>query len=126
MLRLFDPWSNFEHVQNLSRMVKDVQVLLRMITDAIRKSTDEYGLPRMMPDQAYPWLILRPIRECETCALAKCTDTGEMSRLGLHCLPMYAFRGFQYTFDSCPACGCVPCQVLSIKTVWSQTRPDQA
>ena len=23
---------------------------LRMITDAIRKATDQYGLPRMMPD----------------------------------------------------------------------------
>ena len=51
VLRLFDPWSNFEHVQKLSRMAKDVQVLLRMITDATRKSTDQYGLPRMMPDR---------------------------------------------------------------------------
>ena len=51
MLWLFDPWSNFEHVQKLSRMVKDVEVLLRMNTDATRKSTDQYGLPRMMPDR---------------------------------------------------------------------------
>ena len=51
VLWLFDSWSNCEYVQNLSRMVKDVQVLLRMITDAIRKSTDQYGLPRMMPDR---------------------------------------------------------------------------
>ena len=27
-----------------------IQVLLRMITDVIRKAMDEYGLPRMMPD----------------------------------------------------------------------------
>ena len=40
VLRLFDPWSNIEHLQNLSMMFKDVHVLLRMITDAIRKSTD--------------------------------------------------------------------------------------
>ena len=40
VLQLLDPWSNFEHFQNLSRMVNDVQVLLRVITDAIRKSTD--------------------------------------------------------------------------------------
>ena len=51
VLRLFDQCSNFEHVQKLSRMVKDVQVLLRMITDATRKSTAQYGLPRMMPDR---------------------------------------------------------------------------
>ena len=51
MLRLFDPWSNFEHVQNVSKMVKDVEVLLRMTTDAIRKSTDQYGLPQIMPDR---------------------------------------------------------------------------
>ena len=31
VLRLFDPWSNFEHVRNLSRMVKDVQVLLVLV-----------------------------------------------------------------------------------------------
>ena len=42
-----DPWSNFEHVQNLSMMVKDA----RIDTDAIRKSTDQYGLPRMMADR---------------------------------------------------------------------------
>ena len=46
-----DPWSNFEHVQNLSMMVKDVQVFLRIDMDEIRKSTDQYGLPRMMPDR---------------------------------------------------------------------------
>ena len=50
VLQLFDPLSNFEHVQNLSRMVKDVQVLLRMFTDATQKSTDQHRSPRMMPD----------------------------------------------------------------------------
>ena len=50
--RLFDSWSNFEHVQKLSRMVKDVQVLLRMITDATRKSTDQNGLRPMMLDHS--------------------------------------------------------------------------
>ena len=51
VLRLFDPWSNFERVQKLSRMFKDAQVLLRLITDATQNSTDQYGLPRMMPDR---------------------------------------------------------------------------
>ena len=46
VLRLFDPWLNFEHVQKLSRMFKDAQVLLRMITDATRNSTDQYRLPK--------------------------------------------------------------------------------
>ena len=29
----------------------DVQVLVRMNTDATRKSADQYGSPRMMPDR---------------------------------------------------------------------------
>ena len=33
----------------LVKMVNDVQLLLRTIMDAIRKSTDLYGLPWMMP-----------------------------------------------------------------------------
>ena len=51
VLRLFDPWSNFELVQKLPRMIMDEQVLVRMNTDAKRKSTDQYGSPRMMPDR---------------------------------------------------------------------------
>ena len=46
VLRLFDPWSNFEHVQKLSRISTDIQVLLRMTTDTIWKATDQFGLPR--------------------------------------------------------------------------------
>ena len=34
-----------------------------MIMDAIRKATNDAGL--------YPWLILRPVRECVTWALLK-------------------------------------------------------
>ena len=34
----------------------------------MRKATDQYGLPRMMPDWN-PWLIRCPVRECVTQAL---------------------------------------------------------
>ena len=41
-----------------------------MITDAIRKATDQYGLLRIDAG-LYPWLIRRPVRECVTWALAR-------------------------------------------------------
>ena len=49
VLRLFDPWSNFEHVQKLSWIYMDIQVLLRMTTDTIWKAMDQFRLPRMIP-----------------------------------------------------------------------------
>ena len=67
MLRLFDPWSNFEHVQNLSRVVKDVQELLHIIPDAIRNIYGPIQIA-MYDAGSYPWLILRPIRESVTWA----------------------------------------------------------
>ena len=39
-----------------------------MITDAIRKATDQYGSPRMMPD-CIRELTRRPVRECVIWAL---------------------------------------------------------
>ena len=33
VLRLFDPWSNFEHVQKLSRMAKDVRGLSKKFVE---------------------------------------------------------------------------------------------
>ena len=63
VLRLFDPWSNFEHVQTC-------QGCTSTSTYDYGCNTEIYRLIRIAMDDAesYPWLILRPIRECVTWA----------------------------------------------------------
>ena len=56
-----------------------------MITDAIRKATEQYGLPRMMPE-LYPWLIRRPVRECVTWAVDMNTNVGDYADSRNHIL----------------------------------------
>ena len=44
VLRLFDPWSNFEHVQKLSRMDKYYYIWLRVQNGRLQTSTDCHEL----------------------------------------------------------------------------------